>query len=437
MTVAELFARIGIKADDSQVKRFMGSMKAAKIGMIAVSAAAAGTALAIKKITTEAMASAVALKQFEVETGASAQELQKWQSVAEQTNQSAESVSNAIKSIVANQEKIKLGQGNISGFQLLGIDPRTDPFKILEALRDKTGKLTQGMKKNILATMGVGAGLLQTLELTREQFDAMSAKAFIISPQAIETLNKTKASVDLASRGIKFMKAQIAVGLSPQIEKLTTKFIEFMKVNEKGIIEGFKKAFTFVTKFTGAIINAGRMINNVIVNTLGWEKAVKTLIGVFILLNATLLLSPIGLITAGIILLIAVMDDLFVYSKGGKSLFGQMMEGIKNSKIMEWILNFTQKIKDLFVTITETFGKIKGFMSEVGANIQIGTEAQFTAGFAGAPTAGLAGMTNIKNDINIEVNATGVSDAQEIADKVKNAMQGALNSTSGQRGRDE
>ena len=437
MTIADLFARIGVKADDSQIKRFSGTMKAAKVGMIAVSAAAAATAFAIKKITTEAMASAVALKQFEVETGASAQELQKWQSVAEQTNQSAESVSSAIKSIVANQEKIKLGQGNISGFQLLGIDPRQDPFKILEELRTKTKGLSDGMKKNILAQTGVGVGLLQTLNLTRKEFDAMASKAFIISPGAIETLNKTKASMDLAARGIKYMKAQIAVGLSPQIEKLTAKFVEFMKVNEKGIIEGFKKAFTFVEKFTGAIINAGRMINNVVVNTLGWEKAIKALVGVFILLNATLLLSPIGLITAGIILLVAVLDDLFVYSKGGKSLFGMMMEGIKNSKIMEWFQNFITTIKDLYVTITETFGKIKEFMSDVGANIQIGTEAQAAAGFAGAPSAGLSGMTNIKNTNNITVNNTGDNNAQEIAEKVKNAMQGAMNATSGQRGRDE
>ena len=437
MTIADLFARIGVKADDSQIKRFSGTMKAAKVGMIAVSAAAAATAFAIKKITTEAMASAVALKQFEVETGASAQELQKWQSVAEQTNQSAESVSSAIKSIVANQEKIKLGQGNISGFQLLGIDPRQDPFKILEELRTKTKGLSDGMKKNILAQTGVGVGLLQTLNLTRKEFDAMASKAFIISPGAIETLNKTKASMDLAARGIKYMKAQIAVGLSPQIEKLTAKFIEFMKVNEKGIIEGFKKAFTFVEKFTGAIINAGRMINNVVVNTLGWEKAIKALVGVFILLNATLLFSPIGLITAGIILLVAVLDDLYGYSKGKNSLFGLMMEGIKNSKIMEWIVGFIEKIKDLYKTLTDTFEKVKSFMSDVGANIQIGTEAQATAGFAGAPSAGLSGMTNIKNTNNITVNNTGDNNAQEIAEKVKNAMQGAWNSTSGQRGRDE
>ena len=407
MTIAELFARIGVKADDSQIKRFAGSMKAAKVGMIAVSAAAAGTALVIKKITTEAMAAAVAFKQFEVETGASAQELQKWQSVAEQTNQSAESVSSAIKSIVANQEKIKLGQGNISGFQLLGIDPRQDPFKILEDLRIKTKGLSDGMKKNILQQMGVGVGLLQTLNLTREQFDAMSAKAFIISPQAIETLNKTKASVDLAGRAINYIKAQIAVGLAPQMEKLTKQFTNFIKVNEKGIIEGFKKAFTFVEKFTTALIRAGSMINTIVTGTIGWEGAIIALAGAFVILNASLIASPLGMITAGIIALMLVLEDLYVFSKGGDSVFGLLTEGIKDVQ------------------------------EAVGKNIEIGAAAQEAAGFQGSYVQGLSQLTNIKNDIKVEVHAGPISDPQALANKVNEALQGGLNKASASWSRDE
>lgn len=437
MTIAELFARIGIKADDAQAKRFHGTLKAVKIGMIAATAAAAGVSLAIRKITADAMAGAVAFKQFETETGASAQELQKWQSVAEQTNQTAESVTSAIKAIVANQNKIKLGQGNISGFQLLGIDPRQDPFKILEELRIKTKGLSDGMKKNILAQMGVGVGLLQTLELTREQFDAMASRAFIISPGAIETLNKTKASIDLAARAIKYIKAQIAVGLSPQIEKLTKQFTNFIKVNEKGIIKGFQIAFTYVRKFTGAIMNAGRAINNVVTNTIGWKKAIIGLIGVFALLNLTLLASPIGLIIAGIVLLIAVLDDLYIYSKGGKSLFGLMMEGIKNSKIMEWFEDFIGKIIEMYETMKTVFASIKDFFTEIGENITIGREAQEAAGFGGGYARGLQGMPNITNYNNIEVNNTGDNNAQEIADKVKEALQGNYNATSAQQGKTE
>ena len=435
MTVADLFARIGIKADDAQAKRFHLTLKTVKIGMIAATAAAAGVSLAIRKITADAMAGAVAFKQFETETGASAQELQKWQSVAEQTNQTAESVTAAIKAIVANQNKIKLGQGNISGFQLLGIDPRQDPFKILEELRVKTKGLSDGMKKNILAQMGVGVGLLQTLELTREQFDAMASRAFIISPGAIETLNKTKSSIDLAARAIKYIKAQIAVGLSPQIELLTKKFTNFIKVHEKGIIKGFQIAFTFVQKFTGAIMNAGRAINNVVTNTIGWKKAIMGLIGVFALLNLTLLASPIGLIIAGIVLLIAVLDDLYIYSKGGKSLFGLMMEGIKNSKIMEWFEEFIGKIIEMYETLKNVFASIKDFFTEVGEQQIVGAEYLREEGYATIRQGLISGGRTTNNNIDITVN--GPADPQEIADKVREAIQKAYNTTSAQQGNNE
>lgn len=346
MNIAELFARIGLKTDEGKAKSFHRAMTTVKIGLIATTAVAAGTAIAIRKITSEAMAGAVAFKQFEIETGASAQELQKWQAVAEQTNQSAESVSSAIKAIVSNQEKIKLGQGDISGYQILGIDPRQDPFKILEELRTKTKGLSDGMRKNILSQIGVGAGLLQTLNLTREQFDEMAGRAWIISPQAIETLTKTKASVDLAARSIRYMKAQIAVGLAPQIRKVTKDFQEFMKVNEKAIIEGFKLGFKYVTMFVKAIYNAGSAINGIVSSTIGWEWAIKGLIGVFIALNAALLLSPIGLIAAGFILLVAVLDDLYTYSQGGKSLFGEMMKEFP--ELEKTIFGSFKVIRDVF-----------------------------------------------------------------------------------------
>jgi hypothetical protein len=342
MNIAELFARIGLKTDEDKAKSFGLAMNKVKIGLIATTAIAAGTSIAIKKITSDAMKAAVAFKQFEIETGASAQELQKWQSVAEQTNQSAESVSSAIKAIVSNQEKIRLGQGDISGFQLLGIDPRQDPFKILEELRVKTKDLNDGMKKNILSQMGVGAGMLQTLSLTRKEFDKMADRAWIISPQAIETLNKTKSAVDLASRAVNYMKTQIAVGLSPQIRKSTKDFQKWMKVNEKGIVEGFKKAFKYVNMFVKALYNAGAMIDR----TVGWKAAIWGLVGAFVALNATLLLSPIGLIAAGFILLVAVLDDLQVYSKGGKSLFGALMKEFPN--LEKTIFGTFKTIKDVF-----------------------------------------------------------------------------------------
>lgn len=353
MTVAELFARIGLKTDEAKAKSFQRTMTGVKTTMIAATAAATGTALAIRKITSDAFAAATALKQFETETGASAQELQKWQAVAEQTNQSAQAVDSAVRAIAANQEKIKLGQGDISGYQLLGINPNDKtPFEILEEVRSATVGMTDAMKKNILQQMGIGSGLLQTLNLTREEFDAMAGNAWIISPQAIETLNKTKSSVDLAGRAIKYMKTEIAVGLSPQIRETTKRFQEFIKANEKGIIEGFKKGYRFVELFLKAITNTATMINDLVVNTIGWEKTIKAAAVAFGIFNAVMMASPLGLITAGIILLVAVMDDLYTYSKGGKSLFGKMVEQFP---VLEQVFNTT------FGILKDVLGLFKAF----------------------------------------------------------------------------
>jgi hypothetical protein len=482
MTVASLFARIGLKTDEEKAKSFTRSMNVAKTTLIGVAGVATGTALAIRKITNDAMNAAVAFKQFEVETGSSAQELQKWQAVAEQTNQSAESVTSAIKAITSNQEKIRLGQGDISGYQLLGIDPRQDPFKILEELREKTEGMTQGMKRNILAQMGIGAGMIQTLELSRDAFDDMASRAFIISPQAIETLNRSKAMMDQAARGVQYLKAQIAVGLSPQIEKTTKAIIKFIKANEDGFIEGFKKAYSILSKFLGALGNAGRVINSMITATIGWNNAFKILIGTIALLNASLLLSPIGLITAGIILLIAVIDDLYVYSKGGKSLFGEMM---KNFPALEGNLKnlfdkfeiFRDVIKGLW---SGDAGSIQGILDEWGAwgdileNIvtwlrdikdlisqtKIGREegettaSRRTEQYQATQEQGLgllfrdpaAWASNVKSVLsghgsninnNVQIDISGAQSPSETASEVKRELQRALNSTSAQRSRNE
>lgn len=326
MQIASLFARIGLKTDEEKAKSFTRSMRNARTTLIGVAAVVTATSAAIAKVTSDALDAAAAFRQFEVETGASAQELQRWQAVAEQTNSSAEAVSQAIRAITSNQEQIRLGRGDISGFQLLGIDPRQDPFQILEQLRTRTEGLSQGMKRNILAQMGIGAGLLHTLELSREEFDALAGRAFIISPQAIDTLAQARASMNQARRGVEFLKAQIAVGLAPQMQRLTAQFIEFIKRNEEGFIRGFQRAFTIIQRVGLAISRAGRFVDDLVRATFGWENAIKVVIGALAVLNASLLFSPIGIITAGIILLIALFEDLAVYSRGGQSLFGVFIE---------------------------------------------------------------------------------------------------------------
>ena len=326
MQIASLFARIGLQTDEEKLKSFNTGLKGARTTLIAVGAAVAGVSAAITKVTADALDSAAAFQQFEAETGASAQTLQRWQAVAEQTNSSAEAVSAAVRSIALNQERIRLGEGDISGFQLLGIDPGEDPFEILSQLRTRTEGLSEAMQRNVLGRLGVGAELLQTIQLSQDEFDALANRAFIISPQAIDTLAQTRASLTQAGRGINYLKTQIAVGLAPQLQELSEGVIRFIHENQEVFVQGFQRAFEIIRRFGQAVIDAARFVDMAVRATLGWENALKLAAAAMLLLNASFLLSPIGLFIAGIILLIALLQDLYVYSQGGDSLFGRIME---------------------------------------------------------------------------------------------------------------
>lgn len=321
MQIAKLFARIGLKVDSDKLKKFKEQLgNVVNTFKVAGVAAAAFTA-SVVAISKEAMDAAAAFKQFESETGASAQQLQRWQAVADQTNNSGEALAQTIRNIAQNREAIRLGKGNISAFQMLGIDPNQDPFQILEQLRDKTRGMNEAMRKNILAGAGVSSELLRVLELSNDQFDIMASRAFIVSPSAINQLDRARGAMTIAGNAFEYIKTQIAAGLSPVVEKLSLQFADFVKTHEKEIVQFFKDGADIIVKFGKAVGDVISWIDNFIRSTVGWEVAIGAIIAIFVAMNSAVLLP-----VAGIILLIGLLQDLIYYSQGKKSLFGLLVE---------------------------------------------------------------------------------------------------------------
>jgi hypothetical protein len=376
LNIAQLFARIGIKTDEGKLKSFNSALNTAKIGMVASVGIAAGFAVALKKITDQAFDAASALKLFEYETGASAQQMQLWQQIGKQVNVSAESITAGIKSITDNQAKLRLGMGDISGYQLLGIDPMSDPFTILENLRKKTEGLNQNMKKQVLSQMGLSSDFIRILDLTNDEFDRLASNTFILSPQAIASMDRARGSMQAVGNMIRWLKGMLAAELAPQIEDVTKKIILWVKQNQDGIIKTVKDAAYWIMKFGTAIFRAGQFVNEIVNNTIGWKNAVIGLISIFIILNTVLASSPIGLIIAGIVLLVAVLEDLYVYSKGGKSLFGVMMEQFP--ELEKGLLKFVE-------TISQAYESIAGFNTnlKVDDDVYAGWYKFFQMFFAG------------------------------------------------------
>lgn len=329
MNILELFARIGLKADQAPADAFLKTVKGIQGELVGAIAGTLSLAAAVKTMNA-AMGQALEFKKFAAETGASAQELQKWAAVAENVSGSGDAVAASIKAIVSNQEAIKLGKGNISGYQLLGIDPRSDPFAVLEKLRSKLQGLSPAMRRNVAAQFGISPDLVMTLELTNEQFDKLAGRAWIIPQSSIEGLNRARAAITEVKNAFGFIRAELAAKFGPAIEQATKWVINFALMIERGVL----------------------MIDKIIRATIGWKAALGVIVGILALLNAQFLLSPIGLFTAAIVLLMAILEDLYVFSRGGKSLFGVLLEqSPAMAKGFKWLTDVVADFKELFALI--------------------------------------------------------------------------------------
>jgi len=171
--------------------------------------------------------------------------------------------------------------------------------------------------------------------------------------------------------------------------------------------------------------------------------------------------SPINMIIAGIILLVAVMDDLYVYSKGGNSLFGKMTESmpalgeafdavfgtIKDvfsliqafasgddlgiDKILDqWGLfgDLIQKIKEGLEYITgEEFKTMQAEQREKRGGVLSGYERAM----------GMSGGGNATTTNNVNITVPGAGDPEAVGDGVMSKIKGFFTGAQAQRGRDE
>lgn len=349
MTVANLFARIGLKADVGEGQKvrqllgnLLGDLKALTFGM-------AGFTTSITLSMKAALANAAAYREFAAQTGASVEELQRWQNVAAGANVSTQAIADSVKELSSNREKIKLGQGNFSGFAFLGINPMDDPFKILDQLRTKTAGLPPAMKANLLSMMGVSTQFLQVLNLTDGEFRRLKDDAFVIPKSAIDALGRTQSNLNQLGQMVKWFQALLGERLAPVIDRLVKSITLWVQQNKNGLIKGITDVTKWVISFLGAIINVATWLGKLIGGTIGWKAAMDGLLIAILYFNRALLFSPIGMIIAGVTLLVLLLDDLHaalhIDGDNRNSLFGKIFE--KNPAIKKLFEDTFGFLKDL------------------------------------------------------------------------------------------
>ncbi len=346
MNILELFAHIGLKADTPQAESFLKTVNGIKSQLIGAVAGTLSLAAAIKAVNSS-MSDALAMKKFEADTGQSADAMQRWTAVANQVNGAGSTVAETLRSITSNQEKIKLGQGNISGYQLLGIDPRSDPIAVLEQFKQKTQNVSQAMRRNLASQIGISNDLVSTLELSNAQFDKMARNAWVIPQSSIDGMNRARGSLEALGNHLKYIQAELVAKLAPVIEKVTI----------------------WIGKFVTVVVQAGTQLDKIIRSTIGWKNAMIAIIGALAIMNAGFLLSPIGLFTMAVLGLILVLQDLYVYSQGGDSLFGDLMKNfpVLGNMLAGFGKDFMAGLKAIIDFATNNKGLIAGLAGVTAA----------------------------------------------------------------------
>ncbi len=289
MTIAEFFVTLGFNADTVKVKDFAQTVANLPVDIAAGIVALAGIDYELLKVTQDAMNAAVSFDLFTNQTGLSWKELQTWQIVAQQANVSAESVTSSVTAIARGLADIRLGRGNIAPYQILGIGTSQNAFQVLAQLRERIKGLEPALATNLIAQMGINPEMINVLRLSNDEFAKLS---------------KTVAGMSGEQEG-SFLRAKehlVQFGLA-------AKYLGFDVVDH--LLFGLNLLWHTMMKIQGIM------------------PALIVLVG-----GLAIAFAP---VTAAVVALLLVLDDLAVYFQGGNSVTGAAIAGIK--KLGEAIKN--------------------------------------------------------------------------------------------------
>lgn len=383
MKIGELFMALGFDVDDEKLGSFDKKIESLKTNMVMTAAKTTAVIWAIDRFTAGSIRAAAALANFNSQTNLSADRLQKWQAIAQMKNlaASADTVLGSVKSLQDNLTQIRLGGGNVTPFQMLGIDVRgQDAFQVLEQIRERIQGLDRPIAVNLLQQLGIDPTMLETLMLARGEFEALGDE-FKRSQETTDRLMKLGFSIQMLKMRFSLWKDEFVAYIAP-------------------ILEG---AINIFYRFHEAVLNVKAAIDR---NPEAWERMKKGLLliaGAFVVLLAAL--NP---VKAALLLLFLLIDDYASYLNGKNSVFGSMID--EAMKLSEWVWSVIDGIKWLIAHGSMASDWVAGNkQSEDGAATRF-TPEQLSLALTRIPAAKSGNTVTMNNTINVEVSGNTAYD---------------------------
>jgi hypothetical protein len=292
-------------------------------GVATAAIASAGGLFAFVAAGTEASDK---LTDISTETGVTVEALQELGFAAELSGSSSEQMTQSLAGLskVAGDAARGLERGK-KAFDELGISVKDSSGKVKTAdvlfgeLADKFRQLgtDSATQKSIIASLGLDPSTLQLLNATSEEVGALVAQARalgVVTTEQAEASAKFQDSLAISKYGVSALRQQVAIGLAPAMTDVTNRFIGFLEANHELIEGGLKylgeiiiSTMGFIERMTPIVLAVGAAFAVASLATGGFA----TVMGI--------VLSPVVLITAAIVAVLLVVDDLITAFQGGQS----------------------------------------------------------------------------------------------------------------------
>jgi len=222
-------------------------------GALATRLTIATTALGV--IAYKALNASVALSKFQQVTGISSRDLQQWQYAAAKFGVAGDEVATTFKNIEQAQAGIALGEGNIAPWQLLNIDPRQDPRKVLLDIHDRIQGMQPAMARFVTSQMGIGEDMFVFLSQANIQYGELNKKF-----EASEEENKRLMELNGRIEQFKTKLLDLGIKIFSHFQKPLEKYLDYFdkwldKLTDKQI-DQFAESFVTLAQAVGYLTAA-------------------------------------------------------------------------------------------------------------------------------------------------------------------------------------
>lgn len=301
----EIFVALGFKVDDKKLKDFNNGLESTVKSLKRAITVFGGAVIAVDRLTNALLKANQAYISFNQQTGISIDAANRLMGAGMLANYNLapEAMMGSLQALQSNLAAIRIGQGNIAPFQILGINPvGKDATQIVEDLRIALEGVDDAMAVNLIQQLGLSPEFISLLRLSTEEVKRLTAASqqFMLTEAQRQSLNELAMELRLVHMEMAYLKDRAIIAIGPHLVKFLDRFAKILEV-----LFEYRNVIAWLG--VGGVAALMKM-----------DKAVKIL---GITINATF-----GKWLAALTAIYLILEDLAIWKTGGQSLIGDLYE---------------------------------------------------------------------------------------------------------------